>query len=169
MDSLNAEAMSMDPDLVLWPEAALPVYMRVSSKRQDYEWLVIEKGIPILMGTVDFKRDSTGRRVYNSSIYISLEGNKIYHKKFLVPFAEYIPMSENFPDLKKLNFGQASFTAGKEFTTFHLDSILFSNMICYESSHPAVARGFVQNGARFLTIEANDAWLREFFGCPTAF
>ncbi|MDP6339209.1 MAG: apolipoprotein N-acyltransferase [Candidatus Marinimicrobia bacterium] len=164
MDSLNAEAMSMDPDLVLWPEAALPVYMRVSSKRQDYEWLVIEKGIPILMGTVDFKRDSTGRRVYNSSIYISLEGNKIYHKKFLVPFAEYIPMSENFPDLKKLNFGQASFTAGKEFTTFHLDSILFSNMICYESSHPAVARGFVQNGARFLTIEANDAWLRNSSG-----
>ncbi|MEA1882477.1 MAG: apolipoprotein N-acyltransferase [Candidatus Marinimicrobia bacterium] len=164
MDSLNAEAMAINPNLVLWPEAALPAYMRVSSKRRDYEWLVMEKGIPILMGTVDFKRNSTGRRVFNSSIYIGLDGNKIYHKKFLVPFAEYIPLSDNFPVLKKLNFGQANFTAGTEFTTFPLDSIFFSNMICYESSHPAVARGFVQNGARFLTIEANDAWLRNSSG-----
>ncbi len=164
MDSLNVEAMSMRPDLVLWPEAALPVYMRVSSKRRNYEWQVMETGIPILMGTVDFKRDSTGRRVYNSSIYLGLEGNKIYHKIFLVPFAEYIPMSEIFPVLKKLNFGQANFTAGTEFTTFTLDSIQFSNMICYESSHSAVARGFVNNGAHFLTIEANDAWLRNSSG-----
>ena len=45
-----------------------------------------------------------------------------------------------------------------------MDSILFSNLICYESSHPEVARGFVQNGARFLTIEANDAWLQNSSG-----
>lgn len=164
MDSLHTEAMSMNPDLILWPEAALPAYMRVSPKRRDYEWLVMESGIPIVMGTVDFHRDTTGRRVYNGSIYIGLEGNKIYHKIFLVPFAEYIPMSDKFTLLKKLNFGQANFTAGSEFTVFKMDSILFSNLICYESSHPEVARGFVQNGARFLTIEANDAWLRNSSG-----
>ena len=37
-------------------------------------------------------------------------------------------------------------------------------MICYESSHPAIARGFARNGARFLTIEANDAWLQNSSG-----
>lgn len=164
MDSLNVKALATEPDLVLWPEAALPAYMRVSSKRYQYEMMVQTRGIPILMGTVDQKRDSTGRRVFNSSLYFGLEGNKIYHKKLLVPFAEYIPLSEKFPSLKNLNFGQANFTAGKEFTTFPLDSIQFSNMICYDSSHPSVARGFVQNGARFITLETNDAWLRNSSG-----
>jgi len=116
------------------------------------------------MGTVDYDRDSTGRRVYNGTIFFGINGNKMYHKIFLVPFAEYIPMSPRFPALKKLNFGQANFTHGDEFTTFPLDSVYFSNMICYESTHPAVARGFMNNGARFLTIEANDAWLRNSSG-----
>ncbi|MDP6629309.1 MAG: apolipoprotein N-acyltransferase [Candidatus Marinimicrobia bacterium] len=164
MDSLNAEAYSMDPDLVLWPEAALPAYMRVSSSRLKYEWLVNDTKIPLAMGTVDYDRDSTGRRVYNGTIFFGINGNKMYHKIFLVPFAEYIPMSPRFPALKKLNFGQANFTHGDEFTTFPLDSVYFSNMICYESTHPAVARGFMNNGARFLTIEANDAWLRNSSG-----
>ena len=55
MDSLNAEAYSFDPDLVLWPEAALPAYMRVSSLRNKYESLVKKTKIPLLMGTVDYK------------------------------------------------------------------------------------------------------------------
>ncbi|MAQ73721.1 MAG: hypothetical protein CMG22_00565 [Candidatus Marinimicrobia bacterium] len=55
MDSLNNEAYNMKPKLVLWPEAALPVYMRVSSIKQVYEKKVYESNIPLIMGTVDFK------------------------------------------------------------------------------------------------------------------
>ena len=164
MDSLNSIAYALEPELILWPEAALPTYMRVSSSRLKYELQVAETGIPLMMGTVDYKRDVNERIVYNGSIYFGVEGNRMYHKIFLVPFAEYIPLSRHFPSLKKLNFGQANFTQGSEFNTFPLDSIWFSNMICYESSHPAIARGFVRNGARFLTIEANDAWLQNSSG-----
>ena len=88
----------------------------------------------------------------------------MYHKIFLVPFAEYIPLSDKINILKKLNFGQANFTHGSDYATFPLDSIYFSNMICYESSHPKVAKGFIDKGARFLTIQANDAWLRNSSG-----
>ena len=164
MDSLHTKAMAMEPDLVLWPEAALPVYMRVSSKRHQYEQQVMETGIPILMGTADYTSDSNGRRIYNGAIYMGINGNEMYHKIFLVPFAEYIPLSPRFPNLKKLNFGQANFTPGSAFTTFPIDSIQFSNLICYESSYPMAARGFIQNGAQFLTIEANDAWLQNSSG-----
>ena len=88
----------------------------------------------------------------------------MYHKLFLLPFAEYIPFSEKFTMLKKLNFGQANFTKGSEYTVFPLDSIYFSNMICYESSHQKIAKGFINKGARFLTIQANDAWLQNSSG-----
>ena len=164
MDSLNNKAYEMKPELVLWPEAALPVYMRISSVKQVYEDKVRETSIPLIMGTVDFKRDSLKRKVFNGSIYFGLNGNKMYHKLLLVPFAEYIPLSNKFTFLNKLNFGQANFTHGNEFTVFKIDSISFSNMICYESSHPLVARGFINNGARFLTIQANDAWLQNSSG-----
>jgi len=164
MDSLNNKAYDMKPKLVLWPEAALPVYMRVSSAKQAYENKVRKTTIPLIMGTVDFKRDTLGRKVFNGSIYFGLNENKIYHKLLLVPFAEYIPLSNKFTFLNKLNFGQANFTHGNEFTVFQIDTISFSNMICYESSHPSIARGFINNGARFLTIQANDAWLQNSSG-----
>ncbi len=164
MDSLNLEAYSYNPDLVLWPEAALPAYMRVSSLRNKYESLVDETKIPLLMGTVDYSYELNERLSYNGAIYFGLKDNKIYHKNFLVPFAEYIPLSNHFKILKKLNFGQANFSHGKTFTTFPIDTVQFGNLICYESSHPFVTRRFMQNGAKFLTIEANDAWLRNSSG-----
>ena len=164
MDSLNLEAYSYNPDLVLWPEAALPAYMRVSSLRNKYESLVNETKIPLLMGTVDYSYELNERLSYNGAIYFGLKDNKIYHKNFLVPFAEYIPLSNHFKILKKLNFGQANFSHGKSFTTFPIDTVQFGNLICYESSHPFVTRRFMQNGAKFLTIEANDAWLRNSSG-----
>ena len=164
MDSLNLEAYSYNPDLVLWPEAALPAYMRVSSLRNKYESLVDKTNIPLLMGTVDYSYELNERLSYNGAIYFGLKDNKIYHKNFLVPFAEYIPLSNHFKILKKLNFGQANFSHGKSFTTFPIDTVQFGNLICYESSHPFVTRRFMQNGAKFLTIEANDAWLRNSSG-----
>ena len=102
MDSLNTEAYNLNPDLVLWPEAALPAYVRVSSIKNKYQKKVYESSIPLLMGTVDFSRDSIGRNVYNGSIFFGLDGIKMYHKIFLVPFAEYIPLSDKINILKMI-------------------------------------------------------------------
>ena len=77
----------------------------------------------------------------------------------MVPFAEYIPFSRYFPILKKLNFGQGNFSQGEEYTVFKVDSIQFSNIICYESSLPDIFREFIKRGAQFLSIQANDGWL----------
>ena len=164
MDSLNAIAYELKPDLVLWPEAALPNYMRVSHLKNKYQELVDSTTIPLLMGTLDYKRLSGTTKVFNGSIYFGTQERKIYHKLFLVPFAEYIPLSSKFPLLNNLNFGQGNFSHGNKFTTFELDSVVFSNMICYDSTNPLIVRQFILNGARFLTIEANVAWLQNSSG-----
>ena len=57
MDSLNTEAYNLSPELVVWPEAALPAYVRVSSIKNKYQNQVFESSIPLIMGTVDFSRD----------------------------------------------------------------------------------------------------------------
>ena len=165
MDSLNTLAYDLKSDLVLWPEAALPNYMRVSYKRKKYEKLVQEISKPIIMGTLDYKTIKNRRISLNGSIFFDgSTKNKMYHKLFLVPFAEYIPLSTKFPILNNLNFGQGNFSHGEEYTLFNLDSISFSNLICYDLSNPLIVKDFIKKGARFLTVQANVAWLQNSSG-----
>jgi len=162
MHALLDSAINLQPDLILWPESAVPALLRTSrASRKPFHDKIIASNIPLLAGTVDRYTDDQGnRQYYNGSILLNTDNTvDIYHKIHLVPFAEYIPLSEKFPKLKKLNFGQANFLQGKEFTLFTLDSVKFSNLICYESSIPNLVRKFVEQGAQFLTIESNDGWL----------
>ncbi|MCH7762912.1 MAG: apolipoprotein N-acyltransferase [Candidatus Marinimicrobia bacterium] len=160
MDSLTDDAMNMKPDFVLWPEAALPAYLRISYRyREPIRQKVIKNGIPLLAGTIDMESDENGRHYYNGAILFNTDGSMdMYHKLFLVPFAEYIPLSGIFPSLKKLNIGWGNFDHGNDYTIFKVGDKRFGNMICYESSFPRIARRFMERGAEFLTIETNDAW-----------
>lgn len=160
MDSLTVEAIKMEPDFILWPESAIPAYLRLSVRfRRPIHQRVKESGIPLLTGTVDLISDINGSHYFNGALLLKPDGSQqIYHKIILVPFAEYIPLSKKFPKLKKLNFGQGNFEHGREYTVFTVGSHRFSNMICYESSFPRLARKFVERGAEFLTIETNDGW-----------
>ncbi len=167
MHGLLDSALNLNPDLVLWPESAVPAYLRLSSYRRNPIVAKLAKfNVPLLSGTVDRVIDENGvKKYYNSTILIKPDSSvKMYNKIHLVPFAEYIPLSEKFPSLKKLNFGQGNFTPGKKYTVFTLDSARFSNIICYESSIPKLVRSFVKNGAQFITIQANDGWLGKSAG-----
>ena len=105
------------------------------------------------------KREDNEIEYYNAAMFIKPDGStKMYYKMHLVPIAESIPFSNYFSFLKKLNFGQANFTAGSEYTLFNIDSVSFANLICYESSIPKIARKFANLGAKFITIETNDSW-----------
>ena len=166
MDSLNLIAYEGKPDLVLWPESALPAYLRVSSIKNKLKEVVKDFNIPALIGTLDVSWQSNKRKVFNGSIYLGIEEEKMYHKIFLVPFAEYNPLTkiDFLKNISYWDFDHGSFTPGIEHTIFNIDSIRFSNVICYESSHPKISRKMILNGARFLTIQANDAWLSNSSG-----
>ena len=166
MDSLNLIAYQGKPDLVLWPESALPAYIRVSSVKNKLKEVVRDFNIPSLIGTLDVSWHSNKRRVFNGSIYLGVEEEKMYHKIFLVPFAEYNPLTkiDFLKNISYWDFDHGSFSPGIEHTIFNIDSIRFSNVICYESSHPKISRRMILNGARFLTIQANDAWLSNSSG-----
>ena len=161
MDSTLIEALKLEPQLVLWPESAVPAYLRINGyRRKRIEQRVKDAGIPLLTGSVDKEITEEGiSRVYNGSLLIRPDGTlETYHKIHLVPFGEYIPLSWKYPLLKKLNFGQGNFDHGQKYTVFELDSVNFSNLICYESSFPQQVRKFIKEGARLITIETNDAW-----------
>lgn len=167
MFSLLDSALSFESDLVLWPESALPTNLRYArlSRNQIMQRLNTPGG-KLLTGTPDYERLEDGTvQYYNGTIYLE-PGRKVqlYRKIKLVPFGEYIPLSPIFPSLKKLNFGQANFIPGDDFTVFKIGQRSISNVICYESSFPELITEFRKNGAEVLTIQANDGWLGKSSG-----
>ncbi|MFB0517336.1 MAG: apolipoprotein N-acyltransferase [Candidatus Neomarinimicrobiota bacterium] len=171
-DQLTAltHAVAVDsPDVVFWPEAATPAFLRKGGRlylRQIQEELRI-LGIPVVTGMPDYERRGDGMvHYYNAVGYIDSTGlsDKQYNKIHLVPFGEYIPLSKWIPALNSLNLGQGNFTHGTEYTVFELDSIPFSVGVCYETTFPGLNRRFVRAGASFLVGVVNDAWYRTSSG-----
>ena len=106
MDSLYEDAISMKPDLIIFPETALPSYLKIETRiRKSLQKKVNESQIPILIGTVDRQIDQNGKKSYfNSSMYLSPHSEfSMYDKIHLVPFAEYDLIPSALSPLADLN------------------------------------------------------------------
>jgi apolipoprotein N-acyltransferase len=61
--------------------------------------------------------------------------------------------------LGELNFGQAEFTAGSNFTVFPLgNGVKIAPQICYESVFGELTRQHILRGARLICNMTNDGW-----------
>lgn len=157
-ERLARRASAERPSLVVWPETALPFFLRrepeLGSRVQAF---VADTGIPMLIGSPDVGED---RRLYNSAFFLGSDGaiRGRYDKRHLVPFGEYVPLQRVFFFLDKLVTGIGDFGRGRTATVFQGDGYRFSAMICYEVIFPAEVREFTRAGAEFLVNITNDAW-----------
>lgn len=82
-----------------------------------------------------------------------------YDKVHIVPFGEFIPLSDKFPAIGKLVGMDQNLTRGKAFRPIDLEKDVRAGvMICYEDVFAYAARELVRNGANFLLVITNDAW-----------
>jgi len=174
LHDLTDSAAVEQRDLIVWPETATPTYLRKNRGRSLDTILrhISQLHTHLLTGVPDFEfRDAEDYSVYNSTFLLRPDSREIenYRKMKLVPFGEYIPLAEIFPNLNNLNLGQGLFEAGTEATVFSIplraehgseqDTTLnFSSVICYESTFPSIVRKGIKNGAELLVIVSNDAW-----------
>lgn len=157
--TLTTQAAKEKPDLIIWPEAAMPEVLE--EKAIFYERVkkfIKEIRTPLLLGAVT-SRDNF---YYNSALLISSEAGLLnrYDKIHLVPFGEYIPLKKILPFLETV-VPIGDITAGKEYTIFKILNPRLSNfavLICFEDLFPELSRQFVKNGAEFLVNITNDAW-----------
>lgn len=150
-------------DLVVWPETAVPVYIRHEHRYyRMIEEIVEEVKTPILFGFPDAEyRLGAGYIYYNAAMLIDGEGHEIgdYRKIHLVPFGERLPLHDRFDWVANLDLGEADFAPGEEFTVFRVrGEAPFSANICFEAIFPPLCREFVREGATFLVNLTNDAW-----------
>jgi len=160
--ALTRIAAAQATDLIVWPETAVPGYLRVDTQRlRELQTLSHRVSTPILFGTLEYSAEEPGEYIYYNAAHQVSDGRlgpEFYAKMQLVPMGEWIPFSDRVKVLKDIHVGQADFTAGDKFVVFAHPQGPYAALICFESGFPELARNFVLRGARFLVNITNDGW-----------
>ena len=155
------------PDLVIWPETALPyLYEPWGDAAQGVARAA--RGVPVITGVQRLEGDAA----YNSLVMIGEGGAELasYDKAHLVPFGEYIP----FGDRLNAWFGLRAFAAQAGFgyaagpgpRVLDLGPLgRAMPLICYEAVFPQdIRRGMAAGRPDFLLQITNDAWFGTLSG-----
>jgi apolipoprotein N-acyltransferase len=174
--SLTERAMERSPQLVVWPESAVPGYLRYDpDQRQFVTGLAARIGVPIYTGTVDADTvagadgdSEDDYRVYNAAYLVDPVRGIVpgrYAKRRLVPVAERVPFLPSMATglFEMMSSWTGQFEPGRGWPTWSVADARVGALICYESVFPDVTRSLVRGGADVLLNVTNDAW----FG-PTA-
>ena len=185
MDSVG----SARPDIVLWPETAIPIYLLVPRYagllgrfKQDVTGLGVSvlSGLPQAVFYPDSSRaprtakriPGTGERfdAFNAAAFFQPGSDSIpwYGKMKMVPLAERVPYAEMFAflDFLRWDVGIGGWQVGPDSTIFRdrRTGTRFCTMICYESVYPSFVASFVRKGAEFIAIITIDSWWGKMSG-----
>jgi apolipoprotein N-acyltransferase len=166
---LSELALATKPDLLVWPEAATPNYLRFDP---DLTYpavtnLVLKHHVWLILGADDAApheppRHTNDYDVFNSSFLVGPDGelHAIYRKQQLVVFGEYIPLVKWLPFLRWLTPIEDGFTEGTHPVPFVMPSLgaETSVLICFEDAFPHLVRHSVTENTDFLLNLTNDGW-----------
>jgi len=159
--TLTLQSQPFGPDLVVWPETAVPLFF------QDGEPLsrsvlrtAREAGAHVIFGSPAYRREkgsvSFFNRAYLASPNAEITGS--YDKVHLVPFGEYVPMKRFLPFVQRLVVAAGDFLPGDKVAPLEFPKAAAGILICFESIFPELGRAMTQNGATLLVNLTNDAW-----------
>ena len=170
---LTARPAAVRPDIVVWPEGALPATAAdvFGDGSPDAAALarVLRPGQSLIMGLSRGQADATadgGARYFNSLFVLTDEGGPglritaVYDKYRLVPFGEYLPLGSLMSALgvRSLVHVPADFSPGPRPAPITVPGAgRVQPLICYEGLYP----GFTPGGGRrpqWIVNISNDAW-----------
>jgi apolipoprotein N-acyltransferase len=160
---LTRQLLSQKPDLIVWPETAIPFQMDTPGSRQDLvRNFVREIGIPLISGGYATSPIHVTRDYNAAYLFDPAESDlrtEIYYKNILLAFGEYLPLGDTFPQLYK-TFPQVSdFERGTDQRFFTLNSgTRLGVSICYEAIVPSFMRKVAGNQVHVLVNLTNDSW-----------
>ncbi len=170
--NLNARAGAVTPDIIVWPEGALPRVANDVFADGSGEAIArsLAEGQILLAGLsrADIEPGTGGEPqiTYYNSLY-ALQGlgsdrgmqiAGVYDKHRLVPFGEFLPLGDLMTrtGLRSLTHMPADFTPGPRPQPLTLPGgVSIQPLICYEGLYPALPTGA---RADFIVNVSNDAW-----------
>jgi apolipoprotein N-acyltransferase len=178
---LHFKALTLNPDLIVWPETCFPD-----------DWIEVVPGqvppekfaqvaaecatwfkehplhAPTLLGLNGLEWDQGRAWKYNSAVLLDARGMKLgrYDKMHLVPFGEYVPLGEQLPFMRWFTPYTHDYSCrpGESWTRFAFTAadgrtFTFACLICYEDSDPYLGRQYVATQpVDFLVNISNDGW-----------
>ncbi len=153
------------PDLVVWPETALPGLFSFPWMQTFLnEEILAEKAFYLLTGLED--NEFGTEKVYNNAMLMrgSTADFQVYNKVKLVPVGEYLPFREIFPPIEAVLGGiiVEDFARGEETEPLVMDlngeEVGIIPLICFEDTFGRHARKFVCSGPQLLVNVTNDGW-----------
>lgn len=161
--SLTELALVLQPQLLIWPEAATPRPVFADEVNFRFVMKIAERGqFNFLLGTLD--EDA------NVAMLLRPGGREydMYRKMHLVPFGEYIPFRHSFPLFAWVvgDLVPADFTAGEAPAILRTEApaVRVGPLICFEDTVGRLTRRFVLEGAQLLVNVTNDGWFQRSAG-----
>jgi len=148
------------PDLVLWPEAALPVSTEHLGFRQFLQGNAAAAESPLLTGVIEARHGGYA----NAVALVTKDGlaQPTYAKRHLVPFGEYVPFADWLPLRKVVPIAEDCVRGDGATllpsTTRDGFTYLIGPLVCYEDVFPELAREHALAGADLLAVATNDGW-----------
>jgi len=154
LNSLTLKSLSYNPDIILWPEAPLPI--PYSNIKKTYYENILEK-IPSSTTLVSGSFSGNNKAIFNSLINIT-DSKNIYHKKHLVPFGEYLPFRDYLLFFyNALGMDILDISKGTSLHDIGINNYLAHSLICYESifSNDSLIKN---PNIDFIINVTNDGW-----------
>ncbi|WP_435796554.1 apolipoprotein N-acyltransferase [Kitasatospora indigofera] len=147
------------PDVVIWPENASdldPFSDPLAYRRIDQAVKAV--GVPTLIGTLVDGPDS--QHVQNEGIVWDPKTGPgaSYTKQHPVPFGEYVPFrAELSKIITRLDRVARDFWPGTSTGVMQLGPARIGDVICFEVAYDEIVRDTVNQGARVLVVQTNNA------------
>lgn len=151
------------PDLLLWPETALPFFPPGHPLTRSIGSFLQDEEVILLTGAPWFERENAtdeNFKIFNSSLLFNSNGEivSMTAKSHLVPFGEYVPLKRYLPFIAPLVEGVGDFIPGKIENPPACKNGRIGVLICFESIFPDISRKWVDAGANIMVNITNDAW-----------
>lgn len=150
-------------DLIIWPEAAIPlVSFGQADLLDDLDTLANHENTVLVTGRLLYQPESD---TYFNSLLALGEGEGDYHKHQLVPFGEYVPFENQLRGLIDFfDLPNSVISVGQSSAPLQVgENIRAAAAICYEIAYA----GLVARGAResqLIVTVSNDAWFGRSIG-----
>lgn len=149
------------PEVVVWPETAVPFYfLREPIHSPKIFQLAREMGTHLLFGSpaVEY-RAGEAPRFHNRAYLLGPDGRvSHYDKVHLVPFGEYVPLKKWLPFVGKMVEAVGDFSPGEGAFALNHPRGKLGVLICFETIFPELSRALNHDRAVLLANLTNDAW-----------
>jgi apolipoprotein N-acyltransferase len=154
--TMTHQVAAFHPRLVVWPETAITTELDVDPMLQRrFAALSHQTNATIVAGAIDANWEG----LFNSLFIFSPDGAwRIYHKRQLVPFAEWFPGKRFLGWLPYIGALNGGLTPGSDDGVYQTQALPIAPLICWESAFSDLAYAQIKRKAQLLVISTDDAW-----------